>query len=185
MTALISVTLLRLDPMRKLFSRFCFRFWFYETAIFVSCLLATLPCIAQKTSSSQSASGRLSAKEIAESLTSAVRPQQTAISPDGAQVAWVQPVDGPGSNPGIFVANLSAGAAARPQRVTAPQCAQCNEYEIAWSPDGKQIAFLSDAGSAGQPQLCVANVAGKSARKLTNLTGYLADPKWSRDGKQI
>src|SRR5438309_2877298 len=132
---------------------------------------------------SQSSGNRLSSKEIAASLTSAIRPDQAAISPDGMQVAWVQPVGGPEGPHGIFLTTLSGAAA--PRRITAPQCNQCNEDGIAWSPDSKQLVFLSDAAGSGQSQLYVADVTTSSARKLTSLTGYLADPKWSRDGEQI
>src|SRR4029077_14716326 len=110
-------------------------------------------------------------------------PEKAAISPDGSRVAWVQPGGGPESPHGIFVAPV--GGAVQPQRVKAPQCSRCNEDGIAWSPDGKRLAFLSDAASSGQAQLYVADPAAGSARKLTNLTGYLADPRWSRDGRQI
>src|SRR4051812_27023318 len=133
--------------------------------------------------SQQSSNSRLSSKQIAQSLTSAIRPDQAAISPDGSQVAWVQPVGGPEGPGGIFV--VATNGSGTPQRITAPQCSKCNETGIAWSPDSKQIAFLSDTASSGQSQLYLADLAGRSARKLTSLTGYLGDPKWSRDGKQI
>ncbi|HEY0783008.1 MAG TPA: S9 family peptidase, partial [Thermoanaerobaculia bacterium] len=66
----------------------------------------------------------------------------------------------------------------------------------AWSPDGKTLAFLSDAlameaatagqepDSAGQLQLYLATPGG-APRKVTDLKGHLADPKWSPDGKTI
>src|SRR5579864_6193945 len=154
-----------------------------NTAIVSCCLLLNVICFAQRTPAQPA--GRLSAKQIAETLMSTVRPEQAAISPVGSQVAWVQPVGGPEGPHGIFVAPVNGAGAAQPHRVKAPQCDRCNEDGIAWSPDGKKLAFLSDAASAGQAQLYVADVAANSARKLTSLTGYLADPKWSRDGKQI
>ena len=154
-----------------------------KTAILISCLAILTSAFAQQTSAPTSASARLSSKEIVASLTAAVRPHQAAISPDGTQVAWVQPTGGEETDHAIFVAGIGAGA--QPQRITAPNCKQCNEDGIAWSPDGKQVAFLSDAGSKEQSQLYVAEIGGGSARKLTNLTGYLADPKWSRDGKLL
>src|SRR5712671_3482600 len=158
--------------------------WKKSTGLLLSCLFSASTCFSQQSPSSQGGTGRLSAKAIAQSLTSAIRPHQAAISPDGNQVAWVQPVGGPEGPHGIFVASVS-GAAGTPQRITAPQCNQCNEDGIAWSPDSKQIAFLSDGANAGQAQLYIVDVGSKSARKLSSLTGYLADPKWSRDGKQI
>ena len=59
------------------------------------------------------------------------------------------------------------------------------EHDIAWSPDGAELAFLSDAESAGQLQLYVASVASGAARQLTHFAGSLADPQWSPDGKTI
>src|SRR3984957_4149455 len=59
------------------------------------------------------------------------------------------------------------------------------EHDIAWSPDGKGIAFLSDAATNGQLQLFVANVDSGSARQLTHLKGFLASPGWSPDGKSV
>src|SRR5205085_11775209 len=74
---------------------------------------------------------------------------QTAISPDGQQVAWVQ--DGK-----IYVANLAGSVAPRRITVGSPNKAQ-NETAIAWSPDSKRLAFLSDAGTPDQQQLYVAD----------------------------
>ncbi len=59
------------------------------------------------------------------------------------------------------------------------------EHDIAWSPDGKRMAFLSDAATNGQLQLFVANVEDGSAKQLTHLKGFLASPAWSPDGKTI
>src|SRR5436190_19397481 len=74
---------------------------------------------------------------------------QTAISPDGQQVAWVQ--DGK-----IYVTNLNASAT--PRRITVGSTNKAhNETAIAWSPDSKRLAFLSDAGTPDQQQLYVAD----------------------------
>lgn len=112
-----------------------------------------------------------------------------AISPDAKRVAWVETV--PGKNGGadegtaIFVRDINA-ANARAQRITAGDgAATYDEHGIAWSPDGSRIAFLSDQNQAGQLQLYVAPATGGAARRLTNLTGFLAAPKWSPDGRMI
>ncbi|HLK33623.1 MAG TPA: S9 family peptidase [Terriglobales bacterium] len=115
---------------------------------------------------------------------------QVAISPDGTRVAWSQwehdACGRPTWNSAIYVAQL-ANPSPR-QRVTAgSQNSSYSEREIAWSPDGTQLAFLSNA--SGQTQLFVADVSDKNRAKpptqLTNLTGYLASPSWSPDGKTI
>lgn len=99
--------------------------------------------------------------------------RQAAVSPDGKRVAWVE---AEGSNSAIYA----------PERIKTGG-GFCDEHSIAWSPDSTRLAFLSDRGNEGQLELWVADPAApaKSARKLTNLTGYLADPRWSPDGKQI
>ncbi len=43
---------------------------------------------------------------------------------------------------------------------------------------------MSDAGIS-QPQVFVATVASGRCRRLTNANGYVADPRWSPDGKEI
>src|SRR5258707_5800612 len=60
-----------------------------------------------------------------------------------------------------------------------------SESAVAWSPDSKKIAFLSDAATPGQPQLYTVSAAGGSPRKLTDLKGFLASPGWSPDSKTL
>ncbi|HZE23053.1 MAG TPA: hypothetical protein VE054_03590, partial [Blattabacteriaceae bacterium] len=101
---------------------------------------------------------------------------QTAISPDGKQVAWVENAK---EGSAIFISATSGGT---PRRVTA---GGQSESSVAWSPDSKQLAFLSDAGNPGQPQIYTANAAGSAPRKLSSVKGFLASPGWSPDGKTI
>jgi len=101
---------------------------------------------------------------------------QAAISPDGKQVAWVQSIP---EGSAVFVADL---VTRKPRRITAGSNA---ESAVAWSPDSRQIAFFSDAGSPGQQQLYVTAISGGSPRKLTSVKGFLASPGWSPDGKTI
>ncbi len=53
----------------------------------------------------------------------------------------------------------------------------------AWSPDGKQIAFVSDR--AGSPQIYVMDANGKNQRRLTYQGSYNTHPSWSPDGRWI
>jgi dipeptidyl aminopeptidase/acylaminoacyl peptidase len=127
-------------------------------------------------------------QETKQSLFKAQHFDQAAISPDGKRVAWVEnrgDEDGaPTGKQDIFVQEISA--AGKPMRLTAgAPTTHFNEGNVAWSPDSKQIAFISDAIKSGQPQLYVASASGGPARKLTNVTGFLAAPKWSPDGKSI
>lgn len=113
--------------------------------------------------------------------------KQVAIAPNGSRVAWVQDsLDDAGGVTGtaIYVCEPSSGGC-KPRRISASDGGTADEDSLAWSRDSKQIAFLSDAGSENQSQLYVTDVEGGKARKLTNLTGALADPAWSPDGKAV
>jgi dipeptidyl aminopeptidase/acylaminoacyl peptidase len=114
---------------------------------------------------------------------------QVAISPDGNRVAWVQEgVNESGEATGgtaIFVQDLES-ASSKPKRISASADSQiAGEGTIAWSPDSKHLAFLSDIEGGGQSNFYVVNVDGGGARKLTSLKGYLADPAWSPDEKTL
>ncbi|MFB3814263.1 MAG: prolyl oligopeptidase family serine peptidase [Terriglobales bacterium] len=105
---------------------------------------------------------------------------QTAISPDGRRVAWVERKPG-GRGTQIYATDVNGSA--RPRQISIAEDA--NNSQVVWSPDGKQIAFLSDAAKAGQQQLYVADIASGTPLKITDLTGYLTTPSWSPDGKQL
>jgi dipeptidyl aminopeptidase/acylaminoacyl peptidase len=114
--------------------------------------------------------------------------EQTAISPDGKKVAWVENLVGkdgaPTGKTAIYLADPETAAA--PKRITAaPNNVARAESSVAWSPDNKSIAFLSDAAKPGQLQLYVVSVTRGPAKKLTNAKGLLATPRWSPDGKTI
>ena len=114
--------------------------------------------------------------------------EQTAISPDGKKLAWVETLVGkdgaPDGNTSIYLADRDSTAA--PKRITAaPSPLSRAESSVAWSPDSKQIAFVSDAAKPGQLQLYVASASGGPAKKLSNVKGLLATPNWSPDGKTI
>jgi len=118
-----------------------------------------------------------------------VRPfLQTAISPDGTRVAWVEETVNVGdefNGSAIFVQDLKS-ASAKPRRISAASGGMAaSEETIAWSPDSRRLAFLSDAGSHEQPQFYLADLDGHGVRRLTNVTGSLAAPAWSPDGKTL
>ena len=114
--------------------------------------------------------------DVIRALFGATTFEQTAISPDAKQVAWVESSK---DGSAIFTSEI---ATSKPHRTTAGGHA---ENAIAWSPDSKQIAFLSDGSTPGQQQLYIANVAGGTPRKLTGVKGFLASPGWAPDGKTI
>ncbi|MGA3210800.1 MAG: S9 family peptidase [Terriglobales bacterium] len=109
---------------------------------------------------------------------------QVAISPDGAHVAWIENSSrSSGAGTTILIADLNAPEKAH--RITAASVGSAYEDEVAWSPDSKQIAFLSDAAKPGEQQLYVADLTTEKARKLTDLHGYLTTPLWSPDGRNL
>jgi dipeptidyl aminopeptidase/acylaminoacyl peptidase len=114
--------------------------------------------------------------------------KEVAISPDGKRVAWVEALpgkeDAPPLHSAIYVADVKAPSA--PRRITAGNGkASHDEHGLAWSPDGSWLAFLSDKEKKEQLQLYMAPVEGGTAKKLTNLKGFLAHPGWSPDGKVL
>ena len=125
---------------------------------------------------------------VIDSLFAAHAFAQCAISPDGKKIAWVENLVGkdgaPDGNTTIYLSDREAGTP--PKRISAATGSLPRaEGNVAWSPDSKQIAFLSDAVKAGQLQLYVVNAAGGPAKKLTNVKGLFASPGWSPDGKRI
>jgi len=115
---------------------------------------------------------------------------QAVISPDGKRVAWVEELPGPGGtlsqDAAIYIADLSTPA--RMTRISAGDArAPHEEHDVAWSPDGKRIAFLSDAATHGQLQLFVIDAVSTptKAKQITHFTGFVSGPAWSPDGKSI
>ncbi|HZS29331.1 MAG TPA: S9 family peptidase [Candidatus Angelobacter sp.] len=153
----------------------------FTSLLFTNLVIAAFLSIAL--ASSNAALAQAPAAKTTSSMDSAIRTlfsgvtfDQTAISTDAKQVAWVEN-DKDGS--AIYVSDI---ATPKPRRITA---GGHEEDSIAWSRDSKQIAFLSDAGKPGQQELYVVNAAGGTPRKLTSVIGFLASPGWSPDGKTI
>ncbi len=117
-----------------------------------------------------------------------------AWSPDGREIAFVtKRGDDPDrtENWDIYVIPAKAGATER-QLTTAPEAdaSPTAECAPAWSPDGKQIAYLH----GGDPKkveyavisLAVIPAAGGTARVLTpNLDRNVIQPHWAADGKSV
>src|SRR5580692_4185673 len=154
----------------------------------------------QTSGTKQSAEARLAAgakpkasataEDVIKTLSATHRFEQTAISPDGKKVAWVEDViTKRGVSTGdtvIYVADI--GAKNPPKRISAAVADALHaEGSVAWSPDSKKLAFLSDAAKAGQLQLYIMDAAGPSgsARKLTQVKGFISTPGWSPSGKTI
>jgi Tol biopolymer transport system component len=109
---------------------------------------------------------------------------QAALAPDGRRLAWVEREQKPDrtESRNKFL-HLIDGDTTR--RVTAGKGEPREEKHASWSHDGAQLAFLSDAEKAKQLQLYVVPAAGGAPRQLTKLSGQLARPQWSPDGRTL
>jgi len=129
----------------------------------------------------------LSVEKAIEALSVASSFGQVAISPDEKRVAWVERLRDKGGaetgNSAIYATTIDGKAPAR--KITASSRAARAESDIAWAPDGRRMAFLSDAEKPGQLQLYLKGVTGQPAKRLTNVKGFLAAPRFSPDGKTI
>jgi dipeptidyl aminopeptidase/acylaminoacyl peptidase len=132
---------------------------------------------------------RASLDELLDSVAAVRRYREVALSPDGRRVAWVEGVAGkdkaPSTHTAIFVADLK-DPSAKPQRVTAGDgSTDYTEHSLAWSSDSRRLAFLSDKDKEDQLQVYLAAGPDEKVQRLTKLTGFLARPRWSPDGKQL
>ncbi len=127
-----------------------------------------------------------SVKAVYESLRQVRHFRDTAVAPDGARAAWSEKVaDANGEEilGAISVADLPAG---KPRRLTAGKDGKAHrEWGAAFSPDGRTIAFLSDAAARGQLQIWLAPAAGGPPRQLTRVKGQIDHLLWSADGKSL
>src|SRR5471032_2589628 len=114
----------------------------------------------------------------------------TAISPDGKRVAWVEDVSAADGTTAIYVRDLPSG---NPRRITGGDGVKAFQEEgIAWSPDSESLAFLSDATTPHQLQVWRIGLprggaiySGINPGRETNVTGQLSHPTWSPDGKLL
>jgi len=132
-----------------------------------ACLLTSAVCLAQATSDPRIGT-------ILAELASVHTFDQVAISPDGKRAAWIEADT-------IYIQEL--GGKSGPVRITSAKTS--SQRDLSWSPDSSGLAFLSDRDKKGQMQLYVVPSTGGRPRKLTNLTGYLTDPRWCPDGSRL
>ena len=121
-------------------------------------------------------------QQLTEQLGKTVLYGDVALSPDGTHVAWVQSTAATRSKQ-IYIRETSGNA--RPVIVEIPVDAERTDFDPAWSPDSKMLAVFSSGGEKEQRQLWMVDADSSSPKKITNLNGYAARPRWSHDGRQI
>ena len=121
-------------------------------------------------------------QQLTEQLGKTVLYGDVALSPDGAHLAWVQSTAATTSKQ-TYIRETSGNASAK--LVKLPITGERTDFDLAWSPDSKTLAFFSSAGERDQRQLWTVKSDASDAKKITKLNGYAARPRWSHDGKQI
>ena len=113
--------------------------------------------------------------------------QAVAISPDGKQLAWVIRRDG---KPTIEVADADGRHAHRVSAAAKP--GECAESGIAWAPDSRRLAFISNCSvdltstRVMQNAIYLADTRGNGApARLAELKGYVRSLQWTADGKSL
>jgi len=121
-------------------------------------------------------------QQLTEKLGKTVLYGDVALSPDATRIAWVQSSAATTSRL-THIREISGNAPAK--LVDIPITGDRTDFDPAWSPDSKMLTFFSSAGEKAQRQLWTVKADGSNPKKVTNLNGYAARPRWSHDGKQI
>lgn len=105
------------------------------------------------------------------------------ISPDGQHIVYcVQRVDSTTEKKLTDLWVVSTSDRSQNRRFT---WADCRHSQPRWSPDGTQIAFVSNRKDETQMQLYVLPFAGGEAQPITDLKGQFGRIEWSPDGSRL
>lgn len=96
-----------------------------------------------------------------------------SLSPKGERALFVARGD-------VFTAPIEKGAARNLTRSS-----NAHDKAARWSPDGSQIAFVSDLSGEEQVYLVDQGGAGKPEALTSTLRTFLYAPAWSPDGKRL
>ena len=183
------------------------------TTASVLCLhLAALAQVAQPaaastgsaTSNSNSNDPRIAS--LLDSLGHVRAPTSAAISPDGNVVAWAVRGEHGSELHLTGIAPLGPAQNAAQDRILSPdtigdatrsKAGECTASHPAWSPDGSQLAFLSNCSDSGQnasggklqpsaqQNIFVWTLAANAMKQVSHLHGAVSSLSWSPDGKTI
>lgn len=103
------------------------------------------------------------------------------VSPDGTQAAFVvTTIDAEADEYRSRIWLVATDGAGKARPLTSGKKA---DTAPRWSPDGRQLVFLSTRG--GKPQLYLIDLAGGEARQLTTRDEGAGEAAWSPDGRQL
>ncbi len=168
-------------------------------------LIAAAFCLYPATLCQTTLPAQVSAQDTADSriesllqnLSRVRAPVTATISPDGKTVAWA--VVGPRGSELHVTAIAPAGST--PDRIISPDTigdvangrpGECPSSDPVWSPDGKQLAFLSECSGSGnewgpekQNNIFVWIPATNDMKQVSHLHGAVNSLQWSPNGEAI
>ena len=106
-----------------------------------------------------------------------------ALSPDGRQVAFTLiKINEKANRRGTTIWMVRFDGSAPPRLLTSDAFTSNNPQ---WSPDGSALAFTSNRGEGGRPQIWTLPMAGGEAQRVTNLKNGVSAFQWSPSGDRF